>query len=54
MISIWEFRVLGILIWGGVDTHERERERERDMHERERERFKKMFLTNWKEEFLVF
>ena len=31
MISIWEFRVLGILIWGGVDTHEREREREREI-----------------------
>ena len=46
MISIWEFRVLGILIWGGVDTHEREREREREREicTRERERdLKKCF-----------
>ena len=41
MILIWEFRVLGILIRGGDDTHEREIK-------------KKLFLIDLKEGFLVF
>ena len=41
MILIWEFRVLGILIRGGDDMHEREIK-------------KNLFLIDLKEGFLVF